>query len=162
MKSLPHEFLDSKRLRFLWLGVTVTWALGAIAFALSFWFRLMVAGLGDRLYMSAEGGRASLAISIRALYLFSSEQRYDYTIKLVGTSWAYAWSDRLGASSLSLTISPVLYGVALVIICFFISRHWVKQERYRSSPLKCCEICGYDVRATPNVCPECGSNLQAG
>ena len=55
----------------------------------------------------------------------------------------------------ALTFLPWLLSIVLTTILML--RRFRRQERRRRYVLKKCMECGYDLRATPDSCPECGA-----
>ena len=49
----------------------------------------------------------------------------------------------------------------LAIISLMIVADMRKQESKRLRELKICRTCGYDMRATPQRCPECGTVVES-
>jgi hypothetical protein len=47
-------------------------------------------------------------------------------------------------------------GVSALIVAAWEMRHFL-HRRFRSKPAGMCSKCGYDLCATPNRCPECGT-----
>lgn len=48
----------------------------------------------------------------------------------------------------------ILFTIALVVVVSLRSRKIQQRERWINQG--CCAACGYDLRATPDRCPECG------
>jgi hypothetical protein len=53
---------------------------------------------------------------------------------------------------------PTVTGL-LAMYCF---GYLIKKKRSKSTFSSLCTVCGYDIRATPNRCPECGSKSNEG
>jgi hypothetical protein len=64
-----------------------------------------------------------------------------------GTTWP-PWAYRAVAFPLWL---PTLLAAIAPAVSFY--RRW---RRARRAARGCCTACGYDLRASPGVCPECG------
>ena len=53
---------------------------------------------------------------------------------------------------------PLLF-LALVVLS--LTALWIDRQAYRRHEAECeCVVCGYDLRATPQRCPECGTIAQ--
>lgn len=55
---------------------------------------------------------------------------------------------------------PLIWPISLLLSPSMLYLAWIARARYRNASGKC-PICGYDVRATRERCPECGSYLPA-
>jgi hypothetical protein len=78
-------------------------------------------------------------------YYFDSKQHAG---SLAGVR--YTWQPRCRAISVPHLISTPL--LAILPLALFIRR----QRQRRRGQTGCCMTCGYDLRATPGRCPECG------
>ncbi|HZL35691.1 MAG TPA: hypothetical protein VFC78_10305, partial [Tepidisphaeraceae bacterium] len=74
--------------------------------------------------------------------------------ELVQVNWRFAgfWHESQDAS---VSIGVPYWSVALLFSCMPGIWFWVRIRRRDSVPGRCCSCC-YDLRATPDRCPECG------
>jgi hypothetical protein len=81
-----------------------------------------------------------------------AQNNFDLVLaRSAGFSWRYnrwnLWSNR------QLTI-PFWFLIGLTAVPAIVCEIWIRRQRRRSVGF--CEKCGYDLRATPERCPECG------
>jgi predicted RNA-binding Zn-ribbon protein involved in translation (DUF1610 family) len=115
--------------------------------------------------MRQRSGAAPLAISLTRGSLFIYIYRGDTTEADVTARWVFYWTPPHGhvsafrslvtirienAPHLALLIVPLW---PVVVVSGFIA--W--RRRPRATRASRCASCGYDLRATPDRCPECGA-----
>lgn len=59
---------------------------------------------------------------------------------------------------LSLATGCVAFVAAGWLVTWIVC-HWPFMRHYETYP---CPVCGYDIRVTPHLCPECGTKLRWG
>jgi hypothetical protein len=69
-----------------------------------------------------------------------------------------AWARRVAARALIVPYWAILF-VSSVAPAVWVMKWRVRQRRLNSS---LCAVCGYDLRATPDRCPECGAQATTG
>jgi hypothetical protein len=95
---------------------------------------------GDRHLILRDGGDGIGGGSSNASYVLFAERGN------VGFAWRYShWH------SIFLPAWLVVFVAAILPACWY--AHWVSR---RGKPVGYCPACGYDLRATPDRCPECG------
>ncbi len=58
-------------------------------------------------------------------------------------------------------IQTPVWGIAVPLLAFPSMLYWKKSSRRRMREARCRQ-CGYDLRATPERCPECGAGTKVG
>jgi hypothetical protein len=99
-------------------------------------------------------------INMVAGHYTGATDRWMYTIARGGgphVDIPGARCERYGAQSWVVEIRYVwplvIFGVAPAV---WVWRFWRRRRRREAG---CCRVCGYDLRATPDRCPECGSEV---
>ena len=98
------------------------------------------------------------------------DRRYTYTVPVAEEDWYWnlekadlqvswrfcgAWHARAGKRDQVLSL-PVWYFLSpQAMFVVYMARNLVR--RYHRSRNGACLVCGYDLRATPTRCPECGT-----
>jgi hypothetical protein len=146
---------------------------GAGAFAVSTGGMLSVLGRPSSLpagtpalsgTLSPRGYRSLQPTRLAPRRASASQPGYQSSFDFVGVSWFLTYGGKVGRGYLTpffQATAPHWIGVALfgVLPGIFLLRRlprWVRGLRRRGLDAGCCGSCGYDLRATPSRCPECG------
>lgn len=151
----------------------------AVAWPVSHW-RWVALNLNGQLSISLEPGGLRLAYSPGGSffsgfqYHFGLAAQDDKPMSIwrdadgmhalgFGWVWSSTWplSVRAGPGWNYVVIVDRFYAITvpfwfMLPVCMLLMIPWIKRHR-RADPLgRPCEQCGYDLRATPQQCPECG------
>ena len=90
------------------------------------------------------------------LYTDTSAPDYEWTY-FCRLGWEEARFGRRGRQGYMRTLT-FPYAVLLALVVALPALGWCSRRiRGRQPPVGICAVCGYDLRATPNRCPECGA-----
>ena len=104
-------------------------------------------GTGHVMVSPTSLGRVPLGLEFRAEPVGVSE------VKPGWSSWTGLQATYIRQSSF--TASDVRIPYWMLLTTGFVAVMWLRR-RLRRLPAGCCAGCGYDLRATPERCPECG------
>lgn len=63
----------------------------------------------------------------------------------------------ISAPSIVLYVQPILGWILFSVMFVFAGIRWLRTHRF---PPGSCKVCGYDLRASPERCPECGRRVE--
>ncbi len=90
-------------------------------------------------------------------YYIYYEQRLDFDTPTFWEEWGWHFSKSDYAKDTDIWIT-LPYWLLYIIFSIFPFLWWRKKRRLKKIKAKgCCQTCGYDLRATPGRCPECGT-----
>ena len=106
------------------------------------------------LYLSTGVPPDSSAIAIMAIGLLSG----PFNPRLYGIIAIMAYvAVRGGAPIWMSALICIPWLISVILTTVWMLRRFRRQERRRRFVLKKCVECGYDLRGTPDGCPECGA-----
>ena len=87
--------------------------------------------------------------------------RQDALNRLGFAAWETGWSSSFADSSDRVWAAPAWL---LTVILAVLPAAWGlgAYRRRRRKRMGLCSVCGYDLRASPDRCPECGTVVRAG
>jgi hypothetical protein len=78
------------------------------------------------------------------------DRMYDFNWPTLGFAFEHGTFWNRGYVGLALPLWPIWLGAAIRVV-------FVRRRSRGEGPPVSCPTCGYDLRATPNRCPECGT-----
>ena len=99
--------------------------------------------------------------TVAAIFISFVEAREFLMLRVVAVLFLVAISFAIFVATLSL-IGPaliMLITLALFAIVATLTARRNERQRRQWAVAGYCEICGYDLRETPDICPECGSPI---
>ena len=92
--------------------------------------------------------------------LITSPESRGALLKIVGIIAAVAVVWLIVAAILSLFNAWFVVALAAVLAMVVYTKEWHQRRREEWIQEGCCANCGYDLRATPDRCPECGRDAR--
>ena len=123
-------------------------------------------GHGRAGVFSAHGRLGIGHVIVSATWLPRVPRGLQFRAKPVGVSELKpGWSSWTGLQATyinqaNFTASDVRIPYWMLLTTGFVALMWLRR-RLRLPPAGCCLGCGYDLRATPDRCPECGRPVRA-
>ena len=141
-------------------------ALGVFAASWGSWhlYSASQSGMDARWSIDVRGGRIvasrhhllSSYISLPAAPSWWNAGGFSYEQRRFGGTGG-AVSGKVAAEHLAVPTYPLVILAALVLVW-----RWRRRVRWRASNPGICPACGYDLRGTPDHCPECGRSCDPG
>ena len=139
----------------------------------SYWVQEAIVWTGDSQELSAESTAGHVAVCIASYtsagvhgFMYQSDASSGRGIadiadlrnawRIAGVVWQGKTDMLSGTASFRLLLVPFWLIGALTLLLPTI---WVRQRLKRrfNRTMNHCQVCGYDLRATPDRCPECGT-----